>query len=200
MKANLSKTKLTRILICTLMIATILQVGAISMVQATSETIDKLATFPLPTEDFVRTTNQEVDFVKPEDGSDLGITAIAEPGELLQGREDLVETEDQLVDFVRPEDGSDLGITSIDDNGQQLLPDTEELPRNGDETSDFVKPEDGSDLGITQVGNEENSQPLIAPKTISTETPTMGAAVLLVALATIASAFVIVGHKKQNNS
>ncbi|WGM90338.1 MAG: hypothetical protein NUK63_04245 [Candidatus Bathyarchaeum tardum] len=154
MKGNLSKTKLTKIVICTLMIATILQVTAISMVQATSENIDNAKINPMLPEDIVRIDNQDVDFVKPEDGSDIGITQVR----------------------IMPENG-DLTVTD-------------------DQEIDFVKPEDGSDLGITQIGNEENSQPLIAPKTISTETPTMGAAVLLVALATIASAFVIVGHKK----
>jgi len=71
------------------------------------------------------------------------------------------------------------------------------LIRIDDQEVDFVKPEDGSDLGITEKGNEENSQHLIAPKTTSeTGSPIMGAAVLLVALGSIATVFVVVGHKR----
>ncbi len=192
MKATLSKTKLTRIVICTLMVATILQVTAISLVQATSESIDETVTVPLPPENFVRTTNQDIDFVKPEDGSDLGITSIAEPKEILPDTEDLVTTEDQIVDFVRPEDGSDIGITQVG-----------ELPENGDligldgKEVDFFR-EDGVDPGASETGLEDNyQQPLIAPKTaVETGSPIMAAGALLVALGTIGTVFVAVGHKR----
>lgn len=173
------------------MIATILQVTAISMVQATSESIEETLTIPLPSEDFVNTNNKDVDFVKPEDGSDLGITSIAEPTEELPTIEDLITIEEQIVDFVRPEDGSDLGITQVG-----------ELPKNNDligiDDLDFVKPEDGSDLGITETGNEEKTQPLIAPKpTAETGSPIMAATALLVALGTIATLFIAIGNKNK---
>jgi len=187
MKANLSKTKLTRIVICTLMIATILQVTAISLVQATPENIEQTLTNPLPPEDFVRTTNHNIEFVKPEDGSDLGINAIPE---LI---EDLTTTEEQLGDFVRPEDGSDIGITEVG-----VLPENGKLIGTGDQELDFVR-EDSIDKGRSETGLEDNyQQPLIAPK-ITTETgsPITAGAVLLVILGTIATIFIAVGYKNQ---
>jgi hypothetical protein len=194
MKGNLSKTKLTRIVICILMIATILQVTAISMVQATSENIEQTLRAPLPPEDFVRTNNQDVDFIKPEDGSDLGITSIKEPTETLPPTEDLPTTEDQIVDFVRPEDGSEIGNTQID-----VLPENSDLIGTDDQEVDFVKHDDGSDIGITEIGKEENSQPLIAPKTTTeTGSPITAAATLLVALGTIATVFIAISHKNQS--
>lgn len=194
MKANLSKTKLIRIVICTLMIATILQVTAISMVQATPENIEKPLTTPLRPEDFVRTNNQDIDFVKPEDGSDLGITSIAEPTETLPPTEDLTNTEEQIVDFVRPEDGSDLGITEVG-----VLPENGALIGTDDQELDFVR-EDGVDQGTSETGLEENyQQPLIAPKTTSeTGSPITAATALLVVLGIIATVFIAIGNKKQS--
>jgi len=155
MKTNLSKTKLTRLCISTLMIATILQLTAISMVQATTESIDRPTTPPVPT-DTVVTTNEDPN---------------------------LFYAEDQRV--VMPE------------NGELISPLPENFTRTEDQETDFVKPADNATIGITEVGNEENYQPLIAPNPqTENETRIMGAALLLVAVGTIAAVFIAIGYKK----
>ena len=193
MKGTLSKTKLSRIVICTLMVASILQITAISMVQATSESVDDTVTRTVSAEDFVRIDNDnQVDFVKPEDGSDIGITTIAEPLEILPNTEEGTTTEEQTVDFVRPEDGALIGITEVG-----TLPKNGEFISTDDQPLDLVKPEEDSDLGINLISEQENSQPLIAPKTTSeTGSPLVGGAVILGVVGAIGAVFVAVSHKK----
>lgn len=157
MKVNLSTTKLTRIVICTLMIATILQVTAISMVQATQESLDRPTPPPIrPTDDTVVITNVDPNLNATED---LNVV-ILENGETVR-----------LV----PEN-----ITQTE--GDEIV---------------YIKPLEDSTFGITEVDGKESSQALIAPNTQGkNETPIVGVAVLLVALAAIGTVFVAVGHKK----
>jgi hypothetical protein len=67
MKGTLSKTKLTRLLICSLMIAAILQVGAISIVQATDEAIERSTSPPVSPDDAVVVSSDDPNLISTQD-------------------------------------------------------------------------------------------------------------------------------------
>ena len=151
MGGTLSKTKLTKLMICTLMIATLLQVGAISIVQATDDSL-------------ARTTSTAI---SPDDTVVVSSDA-----------PNLISTEDEPL--IMPE------------NGELISPAPENATTPEDQDIEYVKPEDDTTIGITEMNDEENYQPLIAPKaTTETESPILGVAVLLVALSVIGMAFLV---------
>jgi len=131
MKTNLSTRKLTRIIICTLMIATILQVTAISMVQATQENLDRTTTPPIrSTDDTVVTTSVDPNLNATED---LNVV-ILENGETVRlVPENITQTEDDEIVYSKPLDDSTIGITEVDskESSQSLIaPNTKDKNEN----------------------------------------------------------------------
>lgn len=157
MHGKISKTKLTKLMICTLMIATIFQVGAISMVQATDDSIERSTSTAFSPDDTVVVSSNDPNLISTED----------EP-------------------LVMPE------------NGELISPAPENMTTLEEQDVEYVRPEDDTTIGITEMNDEENYEPLIAPKEeTETESPILGTAVLLVCVLSIGLVFVGAVYKKR---
>ena len=161
MKINLSiKPKFSKILVCILFVAFVFQITAISMVQATSETIpEDIPIRPSPD-----------DAVIPSD--DPIIIAPKDPV--------LISTEDREVitpDESRPIQPSsdDTVVVSRDDpiiiatDDPVIIPEGGEkiTPENSTTSNEEIErtvPDDSTTIGIDDENREENYQPLIAPQ------------------------------------
>lgn len=115
MKRNLSKNKISRLLVCTLLIASVFQITAISMVQATSENIQRpTAILPSPDEAVIITNDDPVLIT----GLEEPVLISTEDGELISTNpETSTITEEQEIEKVKPADDATIG--TLEDGNQE---------------------------------------------------------------------------------
>ena len=120
------------------MIATILQVTAISMVQATQESLDRPTPPPIrPTDDTVVITNVDPNLNATED---LNVV-ILENGETVRlVPENITQTEGDEIVYIKPLEDSTFGITEVDgkESSQALIRATRVI-RQGSETGSTTR-------------------------------------------------------------
>ena len=111
-----SKTKLTRLLICTLMIATIFQVGAISLVQATDETLARTTTPPVSPDDTVVVFSDDPNLISTEDQ----VVIMSENGTLISPAAETTIREEE-IEKTTPVDDTTIGLPE-DENQEDMIP------------------------------------------------------------------------------
>ena len=111
-----SKTKLTRLLICTLMIATIFQVGATSLVQATDETLARTITPPVSPDDTVVVSSDDPNLISTEDQ----VVIMSENGTLISPAPETTIREEEIEKTI-PADETTIGLHE-DTNQENEIP------------------------------------------------------------------------------
>jgi hypothetical protein len=171
LKGTFPKIKLLRIFICMLMIATILQVGAISLVQATDGVVERPESTPLSPDNTVVVSSNDANLISTEEE----VVVMPEGGKIVSPAPDNITTKEE-IENTTPVDDTTIGLP--------------------EKTNRKTAPKDDTTIGLPEDANEEY-QSLIAPNpTTATETPLLGAAALLVAVGAIATAFIVIGYKK----
>ena len=129
MKGTLSKTKLARVLICSLLIATLLQVGAISMVQATSESIERPTSPPISPDDTVVVSSDDPNLISTEDQ----IVIMPENGELISPAPENTTIQEEEIEKTIPADDTTIGFPE-DTNQENEIPLIAPLEQTEDQT------------------------------------------------------------------
>ena len=129
MNGTVSKTKLTRLLICSLMIATILQLGAISMVQATSESIERPSSPPISPDDTVVVSSDDPKLISTEDQ----VVVVSENGELISPAPENATIQEEEIKKTIPADDTTIGLPE-DTNQENEIPLIAPLVQTEDQT------------------------------------------------------------------
>ena len=117
MKSPISKIKLTRLLICSLLIATIFQVGAISMVQATSESIERSTAPPISPDDTVVVSRDDPNLISTEDQ----VVIMPEGGVIIAPGPENTTIGEEEIEKTTPTDDTTIGLPE-DTNQENELP------------------------------------------------------------------------------
>jgi hypothetical protein len=170
LKGILPKIKLKKIFICTLIIATILQVGAISLVQATDDAVERPESTPFPPDDTVVVSSDDANLISTEE-----VVVMPEGGKRVSPVPENITAKEETENTI-PVDDTTIGLP--------------------EETNRKTAPEDDSTIGLPKEANEEY-QPLIAPNpTTASETPLLGVAAIIVVVGAITIAFIVIAYKK----
>ena len=196
MKSNLSikKPKLNRILVCTLLIAFVFQITAISMVQATSETVpEDMPVRPppddnvVPIDDPVIIAPKDPVLISTEDGE---IISHDEPRPVGPSPDDTVVISSDDPVIISPRDP-----VVISEGGEVIAPENSTIAR--DEEIEKTVPDESTTIGVDTENSEEDYQPLIAPQPGESNTSAiLGVGVILAVVAVVAVVFFVRRSKK----
>jgi hypothetical protein len=117
------------LLICSLMIATILQLGAISMVQATSESIERPSSPPISSDDTVVVSSDDPNLISTEDQ----VVVISENGELISPAPENTTIQEEEIEKTIPTDDTTIGLPE-DTNPENEIPLIAPLAQKEDQT------------------------------------------------------------------
>ena len=171
MKRNFCKTKLNGILICTLVLVAVLQVGMMSIVQATDDAMERHDSPPVPLDDTVVVSSDDPNLISNQDE----VAVMPEGGKVISPLPENLTDREEIEKTV-----------TVDDT-------TIGLPEESNRESEL---EDNSTIGLVEDDNQEYNS-LIAPNTVSRfQIPLVGVATLSIAIAAISLAFLVVGYKK----
>ena len=113
---GISKIKLSRLLICTLMIAIIFQVGATSLVQATDETLERTTATPIFTDHTVVVSSDDPNLISTEDQ----VVIMSENGTLISPAPETTIREEEIEKTI-PADETTIGLHE-DTNQENEIP------------------------------------------------------------------------------